>query len=72
MPDIMEGLGWWFHEHKHGLWARSLQAEETKVLGWLLNSTREMDLNNLQAALLAIDPALEVGLRWRLISLGRN
>jgi hypothetical protein len=71
MTDIMEGIGWWLRDHTHGLWARALQAQETVVVGWLLNSTREMDLVSLQAALLATDPRLEVGLRWRLISLGQ-
>jgi hypothetical protein len=71
MTDIMEGIGWWLRDHNHGLWARALQAQETVVVGWLLNSTREMDLVSLQAAMLATDPRLEVGLRWRLITLGQ-
>jgi hypothetical protein len=71
MADVMESVGWWFRDHQHGLWARALQAEETVVLGWLLYSTREMDLVVLQDAIRAVNPALEVGLRWRLISLGQ-
>ncbi len=71
MSEIMESIGWWLREQNHGLWARALQAQETVVVGWLLNSTREMDLVRLQAAMLEIDPRLEVGLRWRLISLGQ-
>ena len=70
MNEIMEGLGWWFNAQKHGLWARSLQAEDTIVIGWLLNSLREIDLVALQSAIQAVHPDLEVGLRWRLISLG--
>ena len=72
MGDIMEGVGWWLREQQHGLWERSIQAEDTTVIGWLLNSLREMDLSALQEALFAMDPQLEVGLRWRLISLGRS
>ena len=70
MGDIMEGIGWWLREQQHGLWERSIQAEDTTVIGWLLNSLREMDLTILQEALHSMDPVFEVGLRWRLISLG--
>jgi hypothetical protein len=68
----MEGLGWWFQQERHGLYERALQATETVTIGWLLYSTREMDLVSLKAAIEAVDPQLEVGLRWRLISLGKQ
>jgi hypothetical protein len=72
MSDIMESAGWWLKDRQHGFWPRAIQAEETVTIGWLLYSTRSMDLNVLQDKLLTDDPRLEVGLRWRLISLGQT
>jgi len=70
--ELLENLGWWFKSEGHGLYERALQAENTVTVGWLLYSTRSMDLPSLTEAIAASDPALEVGLRWRLISLGRQ
>ena len=58
MSEIMEGVGWWFQAQKHGLWARALQAKDTVVIGWFLNSLQEIELMVLQASIQAIDPEL--------------
>ena len=41
--ELHEDLKWWMTEHKHGLYRRSVQAENTSPVGWLLCSTRDIN-----------------------------
>jgi len=70
ISELLDNLGWWLRSEGHGLYERTIQAENSVTLGWLLYSTRSIDLPSLKEAIEASDPELEVGLRWRLISLG--
>ena len=66
----MEEKDWWMKEQNCGIWPRTIQAEETTVVGWLLYSTRDMDLRALTSAI-NHDTQGTVGLRYRIIGLGR-
>lgn len=69
--ELISQLDWWFQSRQCGMWIASIQAELTSCLGWLLYSTREMDLQVLGHAISrAINT--QVGLRWRPISTGRT
>ena len=68
--DIMASISWWFKAEQHGLWLCALQAEKTEVLGWLLYSTREMNIASLTGAIES-QSGFEVGLWHRIILLGR-
>ena len=71
LEHLMDNISWWLQEHKIGLWQRPLQCEETTVLGWLLYSTREMDVKSLAEAIYQ-SSGLVLGLRWRIITLGKK
>ena len=51
LDHIVDNLSWWLKEKKIGLWSRPLQCEDTIVIGWLLYSTRQMDIQSLTEAI---------------------
>lgn len=69
--SIIEDIGWWLNDKKHGLWPSPLQVETATTLGWLLYSTRDIDLKSLTRSMYN-NTGVEVGLRYRFISLGRR
>jgi hypothetical protein len=69
--DLQQDAFPWMQSVEHGWYLQSLQVERTIPLGWLLYSSRSMDVPLLKSA---IEKAthVEVGLRWRMISTGRK
>ena len=67
--DVQSSIDWFLKSNNHGMWERPLQAEESKSVGWLLYSTREMDRVRLQDILTG-KLQMNVGLRWRFINSG--
>ena len=59
----------WLKEEGHGLFTRTLQAENLVDVGWFVYSTWEMEADALSAAISDFIK-IEVGLRWKMISLG--
>ena len=59
----------WLKEEGHGLFTRTLQAENIVDVGWLVYSTWEMETEALAQAI-SDTIKIEVGLRWKMISLG--
>jgi hypothetical protein len=65
---IIADMGWWLEKQKHGLYLRPIQAENTEVVGWLLYSTRNMNIEHLTTAIKSeTHHRFEVGLRHRVI-----
>jgi hypothetical protein len=64
VKHILDGnrLGWY---------KKSLQVEKAVCIGWILYSTRDIDLDMLTENIFKMSGA-RVGLRWRAISLGRK
>ena len=69
IPELRKDMLPWLKEEGHGLFTRTLQAENIVDVGWLFYSTWEMET---EALALAISDTIniEVGLRWKMISLG--
>ena len=59
----------WLKDEGHGLFTRTLQAENLVDVGWFVYSTWEMEADSLAAAISKFI-GIEVGLRWKMISLG--
>ena len=59
----------WLKEEGHGLFTRTLQAENLVDVGWFVYSTWEMEADALAAAI-SNHIGIEIGLRWKMISLG--
>ena len=59
----------WLKEEGHGLFTRTLQAENLVDVGWFVYSTWEMEADALAAAISNFIK-IEVGLRWKMVSLG--
>jgi hypothetical protein len=67
--ELHEDINWWLKANRFKWLKNELQVENTKLLGWLLYSTRTMDVETLTTAIWdAIH--VDVGLRWRIISTG--
>ena len=73
-PELLhEDLNWWMKKEQHGLYRRSVQAENISGVGWLLYSTRDIDCAALQSAIeKRLGNTYEVGCRFKMISLGRR
>ena len=73
-PELLhEDLNWWMKNQQHGLYRRSVQAENISGVGWLLYSTKEINCAALQAAIeKRLGNKFEVGCRFKMISLGRR
>ena len=59
----------WLKDEGHGLFTRSIQAENLVDVGWFVYSTWEMEAESLAAAI-STHIQIEIGLRWKMISLG--
>ena len=59
----------WLKDQGHGLFTRSLQAENLVDVGWFVYSTWEMEADAL-ASSISDFIKIEVGLRWKMVSLG--
>ena len=59
----------WLKDEGHGLFTRTLQAENLVDVGWFVYSTWEMEADSLATAI-SDHIKIEVGLRWKMISLG--
>ena len=59
----------WLKDEGHGLFTRSLQAENLVDVGWFVYSTWEMEAEYLATAI-SDWIQIEIGLRWKMISLG--
>ena len=59
----------WLKDESHGMFTRSLQAENLVDVGWFVYSTWEMEADALAAAISNFIQ-IEVGLRWKMVSLG--
>ena len=69
IPELRKDMLPWLKEEGHGLFTRSLQAENIVDVGWFVFSTWEMDTEALSAAI-SDAIKIEIGLRWKMISLG--
>ena len=69
MPELRKDMLPWLKEEGHGLFTRTLQAENLVDVGWFVYSTWEMEADAL-AASISNHIQIEVGLRWKMISLG--
>ena len=69
MPELKKDMLPWLKDEGHGLFTRTLQAENLVDVGWFVYSTWEMEAEALAAAISAFIN-IEIGLRWKLISLG--
>jgi len=70
---LHKDLLWWMQKEQHGLYRRSVQAENISGVGWLLYSTRDIDCAALQSAIeKRLGNKYEVGCRFKMISLGRR
>ena len=69
IPELRKDMLPWLKEEGHGLFIRTLQAENIVDVGWLVYSTWEMETEALSAAI-SDTIKIEVGLRWKMISLG--
>ena len=68
IPDLRKDMLPWLKEEGHGLFTRTLQAENIVDVGWFVFSTWEMEAESLYAAI-SDAIKIEVGLRWKMISL---
>ena len=59
----------WLKDEGHGMFTRTLQAENLVDVGWFVYSTWEMEVEALAAAI-SNCIKIEVGLRWKMISMG--
>ena len=69
MPELRKDMLPWLKDEGHGLFTRTLQAENIVDVGWFVYSTWEMEAESL-AAVISDHIKIEVGLRWKMISLG--
>ena len=69
MPDLRKDMLPWLKDEGHGLFTRTLQAENLVDVGWFVYSSWEMEAESLAAAI-SNHIKIEVGLRWKMISLG--
>lgn len=67
--DIREDLQSWLSNNDQGLYNKMLQAEDGRVIGWLLYSTREMDAGALADEIKDIT-GIAIGLRWMTVNTG--
>ena len=59
----------WLKDEGHGIFTRTLQAENIVDVGWFVYSTWEMEAAALADAI-SSHIKIEVGLRWKMVSLG--
>ena len=59
----------WLKDEGHGLFTRSIQAENLVDVGWFVYSSWEMEAESLASAI-SNHIQIEIGLRWKMISLG--
>jgi hypothetical protein len=70
---LQEDLSFWLKAQQFGLCQRSVQAENTSVIGWLLYSTWDINWAALQCSLeKCFQGKFEVGCRYRMISVGHR
>ena len=69
MPELRKDMLPWLKDEGHGLFTRTLQAENLVDVGWFVYSTWEMEADALAAAI-SDHIKIEIGLRWKMISLG--
>ena len=69
MPELRKDMLPWLKDEGHGLFTRTLQAENLVDVGWFVYSTWEMETDSLAAAISDFIK-IEIGLRWKMISLG--
>ena len=69
ITDLRKDMLPWLKDEGHGLFTRTLQAENLVDVGWFVYSTWEMEADSLAAAISKFI-SIEVGLRWKMISLG--
>lgn len=58
-----------FMGKKHGIYRKMLQEEETKEIGWLMYTTREIDRGALKDQILE-ELKVDIGLKWKNIDTG--
>ena len=68
ITDLKKDMLPWLKDEGHGLFTRTLQAENLVDVGWFVYSTWEMEADSLSAAI-SNCIKIEVGLRWKMISL---
>ena len=69
IPELRKDMLPWLKDEGHGLFTRTLQAENLVDVGWFVYSTWEMEADSLAAAI-SQHIKIEIGLRWKMISLG--
>ena len=69
IPELKKDMLPWLKDEGHGLFTRSIQAENLVDVGWFVYSTWEMEAESLAAAI-SSHIQIEIGLRWKMISLG--
>ena len=69
LPELRKDMLPWLKDEDHGLFTRTLHAENLVDVGWFVYSTWEMEAESLAAAI-SNRIKIEVGLRWKMISLG--
>ena len=69
IPALRKDMLPWLKDEGHGLFTRTLQAENLVDVGWFVYSTWEMEADALAAAI-SNSIKIEVGLRWKMVSLG--
>ena len=69
IPELRKDMLPWLKEEGHRLFTRTLQAKNIVDVGWLVYSTWEMKTETLSQAISDIIK-IEVGFRWKMISLG--
>jgi hypothetical protein len=69
LPELKTDMLPWLKDEGHGMFTRTLQAENLVDVGWFVYSTWEMEADALAAAISA-HIEIEIGLRWKMVSLG--
>ena len=69
IPELKKDMLPWLKDEGHGLFTRTIQAENLVDVSWFVYSTWEMEAEALAAAISKYIQ-IEIGLRWKMISLG--
>ena len=69
VPELRKDMLPWLKEEGHGIFTRTLQAENIVDVGWFVYSTWEMETEALSLAI-SNTIKIEIGLRWKMISIG--
>ena len=68
IKDIKDDSEWFMKEHKMGVFFKTLQVEITSQMGWLLYSTKTLDIKQLAVVLTEECGGVQIALRFKYIN----